>query len=53
MPPKKLRGTLITSAQGQETTKNVRPRKIQSGHAPVTIPPPTASSAAAPVTAGV
>ena len=53
MPPKKLRGTLITSAQGQETTRNVRPRRIQSDQAPVISPPPSASSAAAPVMAGV
>lgn len=53
MPPKNESGTLITSAQGQETTRKVRPRKIQSAQVPVRRPPPTASSAAAPVTAGV
>ncbi len=30
MPPKKLMGTEITSAQGQETTRNVSARLIQS-----------------------
>ncbi len=53
MPPKKLKGTEITSAQGQLTTRKVRPRKIQSGQAPVIAPPITASATADPVTAGV
>ena len=53
MPPKKLNGTLITRAHGQLTTRKVRPRRIQSDQAPVIRPPPSASTAAAPVTAGV
>ena len=54
MPPKKLSGTLMTRAHGQLTTKNVRPRKIQSLQVPMpTSGGTTAISAAKPVTVGV
>ena len=47
-------GTLITSAQGHETTKKVSARKIQSPQAPKpSSGGTTASTAAAPTTNGV
>ena len=54
MPPKNDSGTLMTRAHGQLTTKNVRPRKIQSDHAPIPASGGmTASATAANVTTGV
>ena len=54
MPPKKLSGTEMTRAHGQLTTRKVRPRKIQSDHAPMpTSGGITASASAESVTAGV
>ena len=54
MPPKNDSGTLITSAQGHDTTRNVRPRRTQSLHAPMpNRGGATAMSSAAPVTMGV
>ena len=54
MPPKKLSGTEMTRAHGQLTTRNVRPRRIQSLQAPMPRSGgSTASSKAAPVTVGV
>ena len=54
MPPKNDSGTLMTRAQGHDTTRKMRPRCTQSDQ-----PPPssrggtTASSTAIPTTAGV
>ena len=54
MPPKNDRGTLMTSAQGHDTTRKISPRCTQSDQ-----PPPSrsggtmAKSAAMPTTAGV
>ena len=54
MPPKNESGTEMTSAHGQLTTRNVRPRRIQSGHAPMPASGGiTASASAESVTAGV
>ena len=53
MPPKNDSGTEMTRAHGHETTRNVRPRKIQSAQAPVARPPTRARATAEPVTAGV
>ena len=33
MPPKKVRGTLMTNAQGQLTTRNIKARYSQVGKA--------------------
>ncbi len=53
MPPKNDSGTDMTSAQGHETTRNVRPRRIQSGQSPTTSGGITAMAAASPTTMGV
>ena len=53
MPPKKLRGTDITSAQGQDTTRNVRARLSQSAQFPKNMGGITASAAAHMTTTGV
>ena len=54
MPPKKDNGTEMTSAQGQLTTRKVRPRRIQSAQAPMPMSGgTTAMASAAKVTMGV
>ena len=53
MPPKKVSGTEITSAQGQDTTRNVSARCTHTPHCPVMREGTTASARAANTTAGV
>ena len=54
MPPKNDRGTEITSAQGHDTTRKVRPRSTQSAQSPPNSSGGTmASTAATPTTMGV
>ena len=54
MPPKNDRGTLMTSAQGHDTTRKISPRCTQSDQFwPSTSGGTTASSTAMPTTAGV
>ena len=54
MPPKNDKGTLMTSAQGHDTTRKISPRCTQSDQFwPSTSGGTTASSTAMPTTAGV
>ena len=53
MPPKKLSGTEITSAQGQDTTRKISARETHSPQSPVISDGNTASSSADRHTAGV
>ncbi len=53
MPPKNESGTEMTRAQGHDTTKNVRPRRIQSDQPPTNSGGTSASTAASPTTMGV
>ncbi len=53
MPPKKLKGTDITRAQGQDTTRKVSARFIHSPQPPTNRGGSTASSTAPITTAGV
>ena len=46
MPPKKVRGTLMTRAQGQETTRNIKARLSHNGKFSPKVPSPTISVAA-------
>ena len=40
MPPKKVSGTLITRAQGQDTTRNIKARFSHRGKFSPKVPPP-------------
>ena len=54
MPPKKLRGTETTSAQGQDTTRKISARRSQSLQAPCpSRGGSSASSSALATTSGV
>lgn len=53
MPPKKLRGTEITSAHGQEMTKNDKARSTHTAHWPVISDGTMASTTAEITTVGV
>ena len=53
MPPKKLSGTEMTSAHGQEMTRNVSARRNHSVQFPNASDGNTKSAAAPPTTAGV
>ena len=46
MPPKKVRGTLMTRAQGQDTTRNVKARLSHNGKFSPKVPSPTIPVAA-------
>ena len=53
MPPKKVSGMEMTSAQGQLMTRKVSARMIQSAQCPAKIGGTNASTSAAAQTAGV
>ena len=50
MPPKKLRGTETTNAQGQDTTRKISARRIHSLHSPWNSSGGTSASSTAPMT---
>ena len=53
MPAKKLRGTEMTSAQGQLTTRKIRALCTQTAQSPVTRDGMSATASASPQTMGV
>ena len=53
MPPKKVSGMLMTSAQGQLMTRKVSARVNHTDHCPANSGGTTASASAAKQTAGV
>ena len=46
MPPRKVRGTLMTRAHGQETTRNIKARLSHNGKLSPKVPSPTIPVAA-------